>query len=97
MHTLSYSLYLIPKYIFISHEIIPKIAHPITSSKLIFGKIFFHQVVGQNLHEAQKLQKKHRKLEAELQGHQSMIDKTVQQGAEFVKEGHPQATKVLSC
>ena len=52
------------------------------------------QVVGQNLHEAQKLQKKHDKLEAELDGHKPMIDKTILQGAEYVKEKHPQSEKV---
>ena len=51
-------------------------------------------MVGKDLHEAQKLQKKHRKLEAELEGHQPMIDKTVQQGGDYVRENHPQAVKV---
>lgn len=52
------------------------------------------EVVGQDLHEAQKLQKKHRKLEAELEGHKPMIDKTIQLGADFVANKHPQSAKI---
>lgn len=53
------------------------------------------ETIGQNLHQAQSLQKKHRKLEAEIQGHQTMIDKTLATGKALIEQKHPEKEKVL--
>lgn len=53
------------------------------------------ETLGQNLHQAQSLQKKHRKLEAEIQGHQTMIDKTLATGKSLIEQNHPEKEKVI--
>lgn len=47
------------------------------------------EVLGQDLHTAQSLDKKHKKLEFELTGHQPAIDYTLATGQKLVDEGHP--------
>ncbi|KAL5291928.1 SPTBN5 family protein [Megaselia abdita] len=50
--------------------------------------------IGQNLHQAQSLFKKHKKLEAEINGHQPMINKALETGNALVKLNHPEKAKV---
>ncbi|XP_008201528.1 spectrin alpha chain, non-erythrocytic 1 isoform X2 [Tribolium castaneum] len=50
--------------------------------------------LGQNLHQAQNLFKKHKKLEAEIVGHQPAIDKTLQAGQTLVDLKHPESAKI---
>ncbi|XP_039289552.1 LOW QUALITY PROTEIN: spectrin alpha chain, non-erythrocytic 1-like [Nilaparvata lugens] len=50
--------------------------------------------LGHNLHQAQSLHKKHRKLEAEISGHQPMIDKTLASGETLIQQGHPETKQV---
>ncbi|XP_050460702.1 spectrin beta chain, non-erythrocytic 5 isoform X2 [Cataglyphis hispanica] len=50
--------------------------------------------LGQNLHQAQTLHKKHKKLEAEIAGHQSMIDKTLSSGQALIDQIHPEKKKI---
>ncbi|XP_053986770.1 spectrin alpha chain isoform X1 [Hylaeus volcanicus] len=50
--------------------------------------------LGQNLHQAQTLHKKHKKLEAEIAGHQPMIDKTSASGQTLIDQGHPEKKKI---
>ncbi|XP_066999614.1 spectrin beta chain, non-erythrocytic 5 isoform X3 [Anabrus simplex] len=50
--------------------------------------------LGQNLHQAQSLHKKHRKLEEEIAGHQPMIDRTLTSGDVLVKQGHPERKQI---
>lgn len=50
--------------------------------------------LGQNLHQAQTLHKKHKKLEAEIIGHQPMIDKTLASGQSLIDQNHPEAKKI---
>lgn len=50
--------------------------------------------LGQNLHQAQTLHKKHKKLEAEIVGHQPMIDKTLASGQTLIDQVHPEKKKV---
>lgn len=50
--------------------------------------------LGQNLHQTQSLYKKHKKLDAEITGHQSMIDKTLQTGQALIEQMHPENKKV---
>lgn len=50
--------------------------------------------LGQNLHQAQTLHKKHKKLEAEIAGHQPMIDKTLTSGQALIDQIHPEKKKV---
>ncbi|KAG1650604.1 Spectrin beta chain, non-erythrocytic 5 [Nymphon striatum] len=45
-------------------------------------------VLGQNLIDAQNYYKKHQKLELEVQGHQSMIDKTLAHGQALIDDKH---------
>lgn len=52
------------------------------------------ETLGQNLHQAQSLHKKHRKLEAEIQGHQPMIDKTLASGQALIHQKHPETKQV---
>ncbi|XP_042865885.1 spectrin beta chain, non-erythrocytic 5-like isoform X7 [Penaeus japonicus] len=47
-------------------------------------------VLGQNLHEAQNLNKKHAKLTAEIQGHQPQINKTLAKGVKLQEDKHPE-------
>lgn len=49
---------------------------------------------GQNLHQAQSLFKKHKKLEAEITGHQPMISKTLQSGQSLIEQKHPEKEKI---
>nr|CAD7394338.1 unnamed protein product [Timema cristinae] len=51
--------------------------------------------LGQNLHQAQSLYKKHRKLEAEIDGHQPMIDRTLASGEALVQQAHPEIKQAL--
>ncbi|XP_055911888.1 spectrin beta chain, non-erythrocytic 5 isoform X2 [Eupeodes corollae] len=50
--------------------------------------------LGQNLHQAQSLHKKHKKLEAEIKGHQPMINRALQSGQTLVDQKHPEKEKV---
>lgn len=50
--------------------------------------------LGQNLHQAQSLHKKHRKLEAEIAGHQPMIDRTLASGQALIDQAHPETKQV---
>ncbi|XP_066591797.1 spectrin beta chain, non-erythrocytic 5 isoform X2 [Prorops nasuta] len=50
--------------------------------------------LGQNLHQAQTLHKKHKKLEAEIEGHQPMIDKTLASGQSLIEQIHPERKKI---
>ncbi|XP_011150755.1 spectrin alpha chain isoform X3 [Harpegnathos saltator] len=50
--------------------------------------------LGQNLHQAQTLHKKHKKLEAEIAGHQPMIDKTLASGQMLIDQAHPERKKI---
>ena len=52
--------------------------------------------LGQNLHQTQSLYKKHKKLDAEITGHQPMIDKTLQSGQALIEQVHPEKKKVLT-
>ncbi|XP_053955094.1 spectrin beta chain, non-erythrocytic 5 isoform X2 [Anastrepha ludens] len=50
--------------------------------------------LGQNLHQAQTLSKKHKKLEAEIKGHQPMINKALQSGQRLIAQSHPEKENV---
>ncbi|XP_015429630.1 PREDICTED: spectrin beta chain, non-erythrocytic 5 isoform X1 [Dufourea novaeangliae] len=50
--------------------------------------------LGQNLHQAQTLHKKHKKLEAEIAGHQHMIDRTLASGQTLIDQAHPEKKKI---
>ncbi|XP_058824690.1 spectrin beta chain, non-erythrocytic 1 isoform X6 [Topomyia yanbarensis] len=52
------------------------------------------EVIGQNLHQAQSLYKKHKKLEAEIEGHQPMINKTLTSAENLINQHHPETAKV---
>ncbi|XP_075227745.1 spectrin beta chain, non-erythrocytic 5 kst isoform X2 [Lycorma delicatula] len=54
------------------------------------------ETLGQNLHQAQSLHKKHKKLEAEIIGHQPMIDKTLASGEALIHQNHPETKQVAS-
>ncbi|KAK4313156.1 hypothetical protein Pmani_015473 [Petrolisthes manimaculis] len=47
-------------------------------------------ILGQNLHEAQTLTKKHIKLKAEIEGHQPQINKTLKKGKGLIEDKHPE-------
>ncbi|XP_066955513.1 spectrin beta chain, non-erythrocytic 5 isoform X7 [Macrobrachium rosenbergii] len=51
-------------------------------------------VLGQNLHEAQNLNKKHVKLTAEIQGHQPQIKKTLSKGNKLKEDNHPERAMI---
>ncbi|XP_035773610.1 spectrin beta chain, non-erythrocytic 1-like isoform X2 [Anopheles albimanus] len=51
-------------------------------------------VIGQNLHQAQSLSKKHKKLEAEIEGHQPMINKTLTSAENLINQNHPEKARV---
>jgi spectrin beta len=51
--------------------------------------------LGQDLHTAQSLDKKHRKLEAELTGHAHAIDHTLAAGQVLIDQKHPQKDEVF--
>lgn len=50
--------------------------------------------LGQDLHQAQTLYKKHKKLEAEIIGHQPVIDKSLEHGQTLIAEKHPEHKQV---
>lgn len=50
--------------------------------------------IGQNLHQAQSLHKKHKKLQAEISGHQPMIQKAFTSGQLLAEQNHPEKNKV---
>ncbi|XP_065083239.1 spectrin beta chain, non-erythrocytic 1 isoform X3 [Ochlerotatus camptorhynchus] len=52
------------------------------------------EVIGQNLHQAQSLYKKHKKLEAEIEGHQPMINRTLTSAENLINQDHPEKAKV---
>lgn len=52
------------------------------------------EAVGQNLHQAQSLFKKHRKLQAEITGHQPMIERALGTGQVLVEQRHPEEKRV---
>lgn len=52
------------------------------------------ETLGQNLHQAQNLYKKHKKLEAEIKGHQPVIDKNLDAGQILIDQKHPEHRKV---
>lgn len=51
--------------------------------------------MGQNLHEAQTLTKKHIKLKAEIEGHKPQITKTMVKGNKLIDENHPEKDMVI--
>ncbi|CAG9824099.1 unnamed protein product [Phaedon cochleariae] len=50
--------------------------------------------LGQHLHQTQMLHKKHKKLEAEISGHQPVIDKTLESGQALIDIDHPEKEKI---
>ncbi|XP_023176009.2 spectrin beta chain, non-erythrocytic 1 isoform X1 [Drosophila hydei] len=50
--------------------------------------------LGHNLHQAQSLYKKHKKLEAEIKGHQPMINKALLAGQALIAQEHPEQQNV---
>ncbi|XP_058061720.1 spectrin beta chain, non-erythrocytic 1 [Anopheles bellator] len=52
------------------------------------------EVIGQNLHQAQSLSKKHKKLEAEIEGHQPMINKELTSAENLINQSHPEKARV---
>lgn len=50
--------------------------------------------IGQNLHQAQSLHKKHKKLQAELNGHEPTIQRTLNSGQTHIDQNHPEKQKV---
>lgn len=50
--------------------------------------------LGQNLHEAQRLYKKHKKLESEIDGHQPSIVKTSNKGKALIEDNHPEKENI---
>uniref|UniRef100_A0A1B0D969 Karst n=1 Tax=Phlebotomus papatasi TaxID=29031 RepID=A0A1B0D969_PHLPP len=52
------------------------------------------EALGQNLHQAQSMYKKHRKLESEIEGHQPMITKALTFGEALIEQKHPESKKV---
>ncbi|XP_023313664.1 spectrin beta chain, non-erythrocytic 1 isoform X1 [Trichogramma pretiosum] len=51
--------------------------------------------MGQNLHQTQSLYKKHKKFEAEVQGHEPMIMKTLAFGQTLIDQSHPEQKQIL--
>jgi spectrin beta len=52
--------------------------------------------LGQNLHQAQSLHKKHRKLVAEIVGHQPVIDRALASGQALIEQAHPETKQVYT-
>lgn len=52
--------------------------------------------LGINLHQVQTLYKKHKKLEAETQGHEPMIQKTLDSGQALIQQEHPETKQVYT-
>lgn len=50
--------------------------------------------LGQNLHQAQNLYKKHKKLEEEIAGHQPVVDNVLETGQGLVEVKHPESARV---
>lgn len=50
--------------------------------------------IGQNLHQAQSLHKKHKKLQSEIKGHEPTIQRTFTSGQTLIKQNHPEKEKV---
>ncbi|XP_050742582.1 spectrin beta chain, non-erythrocytic 5 isoform X4 [Drosophila biarmipes] len=50
--------------------------------------------LGHNLHQAQSLHKKHKKLEAEIKGHQPVINKALLAGQSLISQQHPEREQV---
>ena len=50
--------------------------------------------LGQDLHTAQSLDKKHKKLESELTSHQPAIDHTLTIGHKLEEKNHPKTTEI---
>lgn len=50
--------------------------------------------LGLNLHQAQNLHKKHKKLQSEITGHEPTIKKTLNNGQALVEQNHPDKHKV---
>lgn len=50
--------------------------------------------IGQNLHQAQSLYKKHKKLQTEISGHEPMIKRALTSGQALVDQKHPEKKKV---
>lgn len=50
--------------------------------------------LGQNLHQAQNLYKKNKKLEAEIDGHQPAIDKALDAGQALIDKHHPEEKQI---
>lgn len=53
------------------------------------------ETFGQNLHQAQSLHKKQKKLQTEIDGHQPMINKALNTGNTLVELNHPEKKRVL--
>ncbi|CRK98513.1 CLUMA_CG011869, isoform A [Clunio marinus] len=51
------------------------------------------ETMGQNLYQAQSMDKKHKKMEAEINGHQPIIDKTLAFGQTLIQQNHPESEK----
>lgn len=49
---------------------------------------------GSNLHQAQSLYKKHKKLQLEIQGHQPMITRALTSGQTLIEQQHPEKKRV---
>lgn len=49
---------------------------------------------GQNLHQTQNLHKKHKKLQAEILGHDPTIKRTLKSGQALIEQDHPDGKKV---
>jgi len=52
------------------------------------------ETLPQDLHQAQNLFKKHKKLEGEIKGHEPMIEKTLAKGEELLEQKHPEKENV---
>lgn len=50
--------------------------------------------IGQNLHQAQSLHKKHKKLQAEITGHEPTIRRTLNSGQSLIDQNHSEEQKV---
>lgn len=50
--------------------------------------------LGQNLHQAQSLHKKHKKLQIEIDGHEPTIRRTLKSGQVLIEQNHPEKEKV---
>lgn len=52
------------------------------------------ETLGQDLHTAQSLDKKHKKLEGEVTGHQPVIDQSLVTGQKLLDENHPRKEEI---